>query len=223
MAKISNTLNGISQKSNMNFDSYMLNEVSCRNIGLVNKNYNFLLDTLSKNIGNGAFDFDGFGTPIGDVSDQFFNLDSIPFYATNDRNRYATYLDYVKSVGGTDLTINSFHTNDNRINILDPNVGVMYFDDEQPMSQTYSGLLNFDLSRDVFFRTREYNTNNPQNTITEGMNAFYGNNDLYSSVLLAGVKDKGSRNSFLYNEEGRIMPYPFSTFEYLNRNIKGYN
>ena len=222
MAKISNTLNGISQKSNMNFDSYMLNEVSCRNIGLVNKNYNFLLDTLSKNIGNGAFDFDGFGTPIGDVSDQFFNLDSIPFYATNDRNRYATYLDYVKSVGGTDLTINSFHTNDNRINILDPNVGVMYFDDEQPMSQTYSGLLNFDLSRDVFLKTREFNTNKPQNTITEGMNAFYGNNDLYSSVLLAGVKDKGSRNSFLYNEEGRIMPYPFSTFEYLNRNMLRY-
>ena len=223
MARISNTLNGISQSANMNFDSYMLNEVSCRNIGLVNKNYNFLLDTLSKNIGSGAFNFDGFGTPIGDVSDQFFNLDANPFYATTDRERYATYVDYVKDVGGTDLTINSFFNYKNNLrDVISSEVGVMYYDDALPMSQTYSGLLNFDILRDVFIKTRELNTNKPQNTITEGMNAFYGNNDLYSNILLAGISDKGSRNSFLYNDEGRIMSYPFSTFEYLDRNMLRY-
>ena len=70
-----------------------------RPIGIVGKNYNYIKATLQSNIGNGLFNYDGYGTPIGSLSDPYLTSRYIPwFIEDNYKKRYSNYLDYVNDM-----------------------------------------------------------------------------------------------------------------------------
>ena len=67
-----------------------------KKIGILSKNYQYVEETLLRNIGNGSFDFDGIGTPISQVSDPYLTSRYTPwFYSDEKKKSYPTYLSYV--------------------------------------------------------------------------------------------------------------------------------
>lgn len=71
-------------------------DLQSRPIGIVGKNYNFLKNTLKRNIGTSIFDYDGYGTPIGMLADTDLTSESIPwFLMDNEKNRYDNYVRYI--------------------------------------------------------------------------------------------------------------------------------
>ena len=69
-------------------------------LGVAIKNDIFLQILLSKNIGNNIRSFDGYGTPIGEMSDPYMNLKTVPwFIEDSDKRRYDNYLSYVNGKG----------------------------------------------------------------------------------------------------------------------------
>lgn len=82
-----------------------------RPIGLLYKDYGFMYHHLMRNIGNGDFTYDGYGTPISYpvnpfynsiVRESFFNLDSF-------KNTSSTYLEYVRNVYGATLSVENIN------------------------------------------------------------------------------------------------------------------
>lgn len=84
-----------------------------RPIGLLSKSYDFLYDNLTRNIGNVQFTYDGYGTPIGGISDPFYNTISVTpwFISDTDKNSYPNYIEYVKAVYGATLSIENINSN----------------------------------------------------------------------------------------------------------------
>lgn len=70
-----------------------------RPIGIIGANYDFIYRTLSRNIGNGFHEYDGYGTPIGSLADINYNLRTIPWFLTDtNKNRYSNYFNYIRGV-----------------------------------------------------------------------------------------------------------------------------
>ena len=91
------------------YDTYHL---MMRPIGLLSKSYNFLYDNLTRNIGNVQFTYDGYGTPIGGISDPFYNTISLVpwFISDTDKNSYPNYIEYVKAVYGATLSVENINS-----------------------------------------------------------------------------------------------------------------
>ena len=83
-----------------------------RPIGLLSKSYDFLYDNLTRNIGNVQFTYDGYGTPIGGISDPFYNTISVTpwFISDTDKNSYPNYIEYVKAVYGATLSVENINS-----------------------------------------------------------------------------------------------------------------
>ena len=70
-----------------------------RPIGIVSKNYDFVKENLRRNIGSCSFDYDGVGTPIGQLADTELNSKVSPwFYKNATKSQYSNYLSYIGSV-----------------------------------------------------------------------------------------------------------------------------
>lgn len=83
-------------------------------VGLANKDYLFMLDHLSRNIGNTEYTYDGYGTPIGELSNPFYNsVVRKPLYADDAfKNGTPNYLEYIKSVYGGTIGIDNINNGD---------------------------------------------------------------------------------------------------------------
>ena len=79
---------------------YGPNGFMARPIGIVGKNYNIIRNTLSQNIGNGLFSFDGHGTPISSLANINLTADTtIPWFKTDMyKKEYDNYLSYMNDV-----------------------------------------------------------------------------------------------------------------------------
>lgn len=65
-------------------------------IGIIGKNYQFIQNTLTKNIGSGLFQYDGYGTPIGSLADPNLASNGSPWFIDDiDKNKYDNYLTYI--------------------------------------------------------------------------------------------------------------------------------
>ena len=90
-------------------------------ISLYRKCYGFIVDHLSRNIGNADFSFDGYSTPIGELCNQFFNQTTRKpwFIEDNDKKSYANYLDYARNVYGASLSVSNLNERDNFVMSFD--------------------------------------------------------------------------------------------------------
>lgn len=105
---------------NTNYTDSKVNSISIdlltRNIGIVGKNYNFIKNTLQKNIGNGLFSYDGYGTEIGSLGDPMYNSKFMSpwFYIDNKKNSTCNYLDYIDKTyfKGSNSILKKFYTSE---------------------------------------------------------------------------------------------------------------
>lgn len=89
-------------------------EFMLRPIGLVQKSYDLAMWNLQRNIGNSAYIYDGYGTPIGELANPFYNtITEIPwFYLDADKNNAATYFEYIKNTYGAALSVENINKKD---------------------------------------------------------------------------------------------------------------
>lgn len=82
-------------------------------IGLLANSYRYVERHLSRNIGNPLHQYDGYGTPIGDWADPFFNMfHAVPwFYTDGYKNDSANYIEYVRNVYGASLSVENINEN----------------------------------------------------------------------------------------------------------------
>lgn len=97
-------------------------------IGLFGKCYDYMVDHVTRGIGNGQHYFDGFSTPIGELSNPYYNsMAKIPwFYLDRHKSITSDYIDYVKRIYGDTFSV--MNTNDIDFFELGPipsNVGVI--------------------------------------------------------------------------------------------------
>lgn len=70
-----------------------------RQIGIVSKNYDYIKNTLQSNIGNGLFNYDGYGTTISSLADPYLTSNSIPWFISDSyKNKYDNYLNYINDM-----------------------------------------------------------------------------------------------------------------------------
>jgi len=68
-------------------------------IGVLAKSYPYLERHLYRNEGNSVYAFDGYGTPIGDVSNPMYNMFTTPWFKMNaEKNESANYIEYINNV-----------------------------------------------------------------------------------------------------------------------------
>ena len=84
-----------------------------RPIGLYQKSYGFMIDHINRNIGNAEYVYDGYSTPIGELSNPFYNtIMRVPwFYLDDYKNSAANYLDYVRTTYGAALSVENINDN----------------------------------------------------------------------------------------------------------------
>lgn len=70
--------------------------LSSRPIGIVGKNYNFLKNSLTRNIGNSIFDYDGYGTPVSMLAEPELTSEYIPWFLMDEgKRKYDNYVRYI--------------------------------------------------------------------------------------------------------------------------------
>lgn len=78
---------------------YDVGGIMAKPIGIVGKNYAFIQNALKQNIGSGLFQYDGYGTPIGDLAKPDLNSFTIPwFFEDENKDKYDNYLTYMNEV-----------------------------------------------------------------------------------------------------------------------------
>lgn len=82
-----------------------------RPIGIVAKNYDFMLDHIYRNIGNNDHFYDGYGTQIGYLANPFYNsIVSPPWFITDEeKNMFSNYIEYVKGIYGATLSVQNIN------------------------------------------------------------------------------------------------------------------
>lgn len=85
----------------------VLDSFVVRPIGLYNKSYQFMVEHLDRNIGTGNFTYDGYSTPIGTLSNPYYNaiMETPWFINDDDKSSYSNYLDYIRGVYGASTSI----------------------------------------------------------------------------------------------------------------------
>lgn len=117
-----------------------------RPIGIVAKNYQYMVNTLARNIGNNKYDFDGFGNSIGELGEPYFNgTRYVPWFKRDtDKARYSNYIRYVEGMRDMSLDLKASFSEENIILKLDSVKPLsLYYSDSFPMTgDTYGGLMN---------------------------------------------------------------------------------
>lgn len=96
-----NVVNGLRSATETANEIGFIVDMMSRPIGIVSKNYNYIRDNITRNIGNGIPYFDGYGTPIGSLADPILNeKSSMPFFYNEWlKKTTSNYLDYIDKVG----------------------------------------------------------------------------------------------------------------------------
>ena len=78
-----------------------------RPIGLVDKDYDFIVDHVKRGIGNQTYEFDGFATPIGALAEPEYNSKTTApwFDVDSAKRKYSNYLRYVEGEHNVSLDL----------------------------------------------------------------------------------------------------------------------
>ena len=94
--------------------TYSVGNVGKCAIGLANKDYLFMAEHLSRNIGNTEYTYDGYGTPIGILANPFYNtIVREPLYMDDEfKNGTPNYLEYIRTVYGDTIGLDNINNGD---------------------------------------------------------------------------------------------------------------
>lgn len=174
-----------------------------RPIGIVSKNYGFIINTLYRNIGSGFHNFDGYGSPIGTLGVVGMNTYSKPawFFLDSDKKATSNYLEYINSTYfNGDGIINNFIDSDTKISSFNMNsldlenakvgairnydigdgilsqIGGRLQTNPNSYTDTRLGILNnFYLTATLYNSRNVYNEKNEtNNSITSGVYSIFG-------------------------------------------------
>lgn len=211
MEKVINSVGNFLNNIASGISNYLYgNGFYTRPIGLLGKSYGFVYDHLNRNIGCGGSIYDGFGTPIGEVSDPYLNLRSLPwFFDDTEKNMYPNYLEYIRGVYNLPLSINSFETDsflpiDNRVGVVSSYDIVAAYNGQTinpngGFSDTYMGKLSNYYASTTLVNASESNS---------GLYEDFGNksitNSLYNVLGLNNNTIDNLHTRFNFDENGRI-------------------
>ena len=194
-----------------------------RPIGILSKNYGFVMNTLFRNIGNGFHNFDGYGSPIGTLADVEMNAYSKPpwFFIDMKKNATSNYLEYINSTyfNGNGI-VNNFVDSDVKTSFFDYNT--LLLDNAKVGAVRYYDIDNVPSS--INGDNIQTNPNAPFDTKLGALNNFYLNATLHNSrnvyeerlennaSITSGVYtnfgfdgDFGMENGDIHNISGRVM------------------
>ena len=121
-----------------------------RPVGLVDKDYKFIVDHVKRGIGNKTYEFDGFATPIGALAETEYNknTNSPWFDLDNAKRKYANYLRYVEGEHNVALDLHPlFESGATLIKLSSAKPIVVYATGGTATSKdTYTGKLNKSLA-----------------------------------------------------------------------------
>lgn len=94
------------------FNGSKLNKLMGRPIGLIANSYDFMAMHLRRNIGNSTHIYDGYGTPVGEISNPFYNsFEEVPwFFMDAYKNSTPNYIEYIKAVYGASTSVENINT-----------------------------------------------------------------------------------------------------------------
>ena len=167
-------------------------------IGLLANSYDYMANSLHRNIGNSIHHYDGFGTPIGEVSNPFYDsINRVPwFFLDSYKNSTANYLDYIRAVYGATLSVENINKN-NDIKIVGDGseVGII---------QT-SALKSVMIDGDIQPNVSLVNPNGIYSDTHLGLEStYYAGKTLYNSIL---VNDKRHRDGDIYGITRELKNY----------------
>ena len=148
-----------------------VNQLMERPIGIVAKNYDFMLDHIYRNIGNRDHFYDGYGTPIGEMANPFYNTIVSPpwFLLDDDKNMYSNYIEYVKGVYGATLSVKNINE-DHDLRIIG----------EESKVASIPTYVVIDASESEFISLSPNNVDN--DTRLGKVSAYYASETLYNSI-----------------------------------------
>ena len=93
------------------FKEFDFNLFMGKPIGLLANSYDYMANTLRKNIGNSIHSYDGYGTPIGVVSNPFYNsFTQVPwFFMDGYKNSSPNYIEYIKRTYGATISVENIN------------------------------------------------------------------------------------------------------------------
>lgn len=152
-----------------------------RPIGIVAKNYDFIKNTLKSNIGNGLFNYDGYGTPISSLADPELTSKSIPWFISDShKNKYDNYLNYINDMYYDGyMSFPNFITQEEKVKFFN-------YRDLLLENNTVGVIRNYDIT-DTLLASRllpngvQSNPNSPLDSRTGVINNFYLNATLQNS------------------------------------------
>lgn len=152
-----------------------------RPIGIVAKNYDFIKNTLNSNIGNGLFNYDGYGTPISSLADPELTSKSIPWFISDShKNKYDNYLNYINDMYYDGyMSFPNFITQEEKVKFFN-------YRDLLLENNTVGVIRNYDVT-DTLLASRllpngvQSNPNSPLDSRTGVINNFYLNATLQNS------------------------------------------
>ena len=82
-----------------------------RPLGLYAKSHDFMVENVTRNAGNGYFSYDGYGIPIGEMSNPYFNTyhRAARFITDPVRRMTSNYLDHFRMVYGANLSVENIN------------------------------------------------------------------------------------------------------------------
>lgn len=152
-----------------------------RPIGIVAKNYDFIKNTLNSNIGNGLFNYDGYGTPISSLADPELTSKSTPWFISDShKNKYDNYLNYINDMYYDGyMSFPNFITQEEKVKFFN-------YRDLLLENNTVGVIRNYDVT-DTLLASRllpngvQSNPNSPLDSRTGVINNFYLNATLQNS------------------------------------------
>lgn len=192
-----------------------------RPIGIVNKNYNFLKNTLQRNIGSSIFDYDGYGTPISMLCDTDLTSKSTPWFLLDTQKK--TYDNYLRYINDTYyqgfMTSSNFMSIEEKMNSFDRN-SLLYMNNQVGAIRGYN-----------MFSPNEHVQTNPNGNIDTQLgklNNFYLketlNNANAHSIPNRSLLTKGAYGMFglngqkgisdweMFNGSDQVFPQELLTF-----------
>lgn len=187
-----------------------------RPVGIVNKDYYFIYNNLSRNIGSNQHTFDGFSSPISTLGEIDYNqIYGTPWFAVDaDKKRFANYLDYVSGTYGGLLsfmdgdplnsTLRSVHTASvSNFDIIGAADAMIAADGQD--RDTYTGVINGYIARRTLKRAAV------ENTARQSARS-YGSitSDLYRyfSMSIDSVETDSINKYFTIGRNGRWISNP---------------
>lgn len=219
------------------------NSLMSKKIGILSKNYQYVEETLLRNIGNGSFDFDGIGTPISQVGDPYLTSRYTPwFYSDEKKKSYPTYLSYVNDTyfngWATPLNTESIddriaHFDRNSLLFINNRVGVIRnYDMDNPngilnmngYDDTKLGMINNFYLSQTLQHARMMSFNRGSYTIPSynGVGSYLNSNITQGAYVNFGFEGYfGIRTGEYHSTDGIVRPNEVYTWNILNKNVDG--